>query len=129
MRNEMDWSKTELKALLFCGIIAQVIDFGIDQVEEKVCYNFLEQHWQPQWGDPTEFYQARFQEVQAFIAPRAELTTKLTRYAKKLRSQLTPAKQARLLELMEAVVRSNQVETPQEKQLLTLFRAQFADKG
>ena len=120
------FTQPELRQALFCGILALVIDFGIDKEEEARCMEFLQTHWQPGYGDQSAFYQGVFAEVQEFVVIRSQLESKLANLIQKLKVELSQHQLKDLLQLMEEVVLANQVETLHEKNLLQRFHHELS---
>ena len=115
------WEKEQLRLALFCGLIVQVIDWGITEEEENTCKKFIFDRWQADWGEPMDMYELEFEAIKEFTVVRATLDEKIDKLLLRVLSELTAPQKVELLDFIKEIADADQEMAPQEDALIHKF--------
>ncbi|OGG96586.1 MAG: hypothetical protein A2527_03240 [Candidatus Lambdaproteobacteria bacterium RIFOXYD2_FULL_50_16] len=91
-----------LQKVLFGAALVAAIDGGIANKEYTVCNQYLEEHWNPSWGDSEEGFTQVLKNLQSFFSVGSSLLRKnIADRAQEMVLTLTIEQQRELIRLMD----------------------------
>ncbi|MDX2471157.1 MAG: hypothetical protein QNL04_11335 [SAR324 cluster bacterium] len=123
---ETTWTLEELRLGLFCGLLIEVIDWGITEEEELTCQAFIKDRWHDEWGSALDFYASEFEKIKEFTTIRATLDEKLNVLLQEVKHTLSNIQKTELLDFIINIADADQEMAPQEDAIIKKFRVALA---
>ena len=102
------WTLEELRLGLFCGLLVEVIDWGITEEEELTCQAFIKDRWHEEWGSALDFYASEFEKIKEFTTIRATLDEKLNVLLADVTKLLSSIQKKELLDFIVTIADADQ---------------------
>ena len=107
--------------MVFCALLMSAIDKEIHKQEWDIIQKFVRQYWQKEWGDFGYYKKQMVSELKQIIAHQDQLKNKLESILSDLKRHLDQPQKNRLLKLAGEVMAADDVMSPEESDLFSIF--------
>ena len=117
----MSFSKEEIRLIVLCGQLMQVIDFGVDPSEVTAVKSFIKEHWSHDEAEYEILLDGIGKAIEEFRSAPHELEQRIGRLLDQVKAELSPDGIKLLFQLLHQVADADGRVAPQEAGLLRRF--------